>query len=135
MPIKLRPSLYDNAKKRVERTERSIDQEIFFGKAEKRLNKLDEHFHKEPEDLTAPKQTFWYVFGFTKEGKKVILGPKMSAQEADTTLATMDDGEIFELKTRDPSRATREIKAILLERTENPDYAIERMKHQIPERK
>ena len=74
-----------------------------------------------------------YVFGFTKNGKKVVDGPfaiplgAESCEEAETILAEFPQGEIFVFKTRDLSKAKKEIKAILLSRGEDPDEALKRI--------
>lgn len=72
---------------------------------------------------------YFYIFGFTKGGKTVIWGPYYSSLEADRDLATLDDGEVFELETRDVHRATREIKSILMQRGGNPDEILRSVLH------
>jgi len=74
-------------------------------------------------------QKYHWVFGFTKEGKKVIWGPYYDTREAERDLTTLDDGEVFDLDTRDITRATREIKAELLKRGEDPDEVLRRVLH------
>ena len=74
-------------------------------------------------------QKYQWVFGFTKEGKKVIWGPYYDAQEAERDLTTLDDGEVFDLETRDMTRATREIKSELMQRGEDPDEVLKRVLH------
>ena len=101
-------SLYDKALARIKRIEDSLEREPIY------------HY---------PNQPYFYVFGWTKENKKVCLGPFMSASEADGKLAELEDGETFELKTRDLSKATRIIKAELLSRGEEPDEALRRHLH------
>lgn len=103
-------SLYDQAQARVKRIEESLA-----------IGSPIYHY---------PGQKFLYVFGFTKEGKKVCLGPIADPSEADGKLAEFDDGEIFELRTRDLGKATRIIKAELIGRGEEPDEALKRMLHQ-----
>ena len=101
-------SLVDKAKRRIKRIEDSLTHQPIY------------HY---------PNQPYYYVFGFTKEGKKVCLGPLMSQQEADGKLAELDDGEVFELGTRDLSKATRIVKAELMSRGEEPDEALKRVLH------
>ncbi len=72
---------------------------------------------------------YFYVWGITKEGKKAALGPFYTAQEADQRLAALDDGEIFELETKDLTKATRIMKAEMMRRGEDADKALERVKH------
>jgi len=79
----------------------------------------------------APRQEFYYyVFGITFGGRKLIDGPFMSYAEADALMSTLESAEVFEKRTKDQAKATREIKAELLSRGEDPDKAIERVKHQ-----
>ena len=75
-------------------------------------------------------QKYSYIFGYTKGGKTVCLGPYLVPHEADAILATLEDGEIFSLDTRDLHKATRVIKAELLQRTGDPDEAIRRTLHE-----
>jgi len=98
-------------------------------KVQSRLNRIEESLTHQPI-YSYPDQEFFYVFGFTKEGRKVCLGPMMTQQEADGKLAELDDGEVFELRTRDLSKATRIIKAELMNRGEDADEALKRMLHQ-----
>ena len=74
-------------------------------------------------------QRYHWVFGWTKAGKKVIWGPYYDVREADRDLTTLEDGEVFDLDTRDITRATREIKAELLKRGEDPDEVLKRVLH------
>lgn len=73
---------------------------------------------------------YYWVFGFTKGGKTVVLGPYYSTQEADRELSTLDDGEVFELETRSTARATRAIKFELIARGGDPDESLRRVLHQ-----
>ena len=95
-------------------------------KAQARIKRIEDSLTHSPV-YHYPGQKYYYVFGWTKEGKKVCLGPMMSSQEADGKLAELDDGEVFELKTRDLNRAVREIKATLMSRGEEPDEALRKM--------
>jgi len=72
---------------------------------------------------------YFWIFGFTRGGKTVVWGPYYNAKEADRELTTLEDGEVFDLDTRDVTRATREIKAILLQRGGDPDEALKRVLH------
>ena len=128
-------SLYDSAARRIAKTERAIDQDAFFERANKRFEQsesmYDELEQRYNTENVVGKQTFFYVMGVSpKKGKLAILGPFTSAREADDAATTLLDPEIFELKTKDLSKATREIKALILERTEDADKALERVKHQ-----
>jgi len=54
----------------------------------------------------------------------------MVQAEATNALATLEDGEIFELDTRDLSKATKQIKHVLMSRSGDPDDALKKMLHQ-----
>lgn len=95
---------------------------------QRRLDRLEANIYKEPL-VRLPGKGFYYVFGYTKEGRRVSLGPFMSEQEADDRLVELDDGEIFELQTKDLSKATRIIKAELISRGEDADEALRKMLH------
>ncbi len=101
-------SLYDKARARVKRIEGSLNRSPIY------------HYSG---------QTYYYVFGFTKGGRKLIEGPFTSSQDADTLLATLVDGEVFEYGTRDLARATRAIKAELISRGGDVDEAMRRVLH------
>ncbi|MEM3426777.1 MAG: hypothetical protein QW212_00755 [Nitrososphaerales archaeon] len=72
---------------------------------------------------------YYYVLGFTKEkGRKVFWGP-MSEEDAYRCLGELQDGEIFKLKTRDPRRAVREVRDLLIKRGVSPDEALRKLLH------
>jgi len=96
---------------------------------QERLNRLSAKTYRDVVPYL-PGQKYQYVFGYTKGGKTVCLGPYMTPHDADATLATLEDGEIFDLDTRDLHKATRVIKAELLNRTGDPDESIKRVLHQ-----
>ena len=95
-------------------------------KAQQRIKRIEESLTHQPI-YSYPGQKFFWVFGWTKGGKKVCLGPMMTSQEADGRLAELEDGEVFELRTKDINRAVREIKATLMSRGEDADEALKRM--------
>jgi len=95
---------------------------------QKRLERLAQRTYRSATPIVFG-QTYHYVFGFTKEGKKVIWGPYYDAREAERDLTTLDDGEVFDLDTRDITRATREIKSELMQRGEDPDEVLKRVLH------
>ena len=76
-----------------------------------------------------PGMKYFYVFGFTREGKKVFLGPYTLSCDADARLAELTDGEIFELDTRNEARATQIVKEILMQRTGDADEAMRKVLH------
>jgi len=100
-----------------------------YTKVQKSLERLQQKTYKQPV-YRYPGQKFFYVFGYTKKGKPVCMGPYVVEAEASGFLATLDDGEIFELETSSQAKATREIKHILMSRSGDPDDALKRMLHQ-----
>jgi len=101
-----------------------------YDKAQQRVKRIEDSLSKAPI-YHYPGQKYFYVLGVTKEkGKVVSLGPFMSQQEADSTLATLDDGEVFEYATRSLERATRQMKAEMINRGEGPDEALKHMLHE-----
>jgi hypothetical protein len=76
---------------------------------------------------------YYYVLGFTKvKGRKVFWGPFLESDEAYKWLAQLNDGEQFELITRDPHRAVRLVRDMLIKRGESPDEALKRLIHKKP---
>lgn len=100
-----------------------------YDRVQKRLDRLQQQTYKQPL-YRYPGQKYSYVFGYTKAGKTVCLGPYMVQAEATNVLATLEDGEIFELDTRDLSKATKQIKHVLMSRSGDPDDALKKMLHQ-----
>jgi hypothetical protein len=103
-----------------------------YEKAQARVDRVEASISKQPV-YHYPGQGYFYVFGFSKEGKKMCLGPYVYQSEAESILATLEDGEVFELKTRDLKKATANIKATLLGRGVEPDEALRKMLHSVPE--
>ena len=97
-------------------------------KVQDRLNKVEESISRQPV-YHYPGQKYLYVFGFTKKGKAVCLGPYVNPQEADNILATLADGEIFEDGSRNLNTATRNIKAELIKRSGDADEALRKVLH------
>jgi len=106
------------------------DRKKYDGETTPLYDKLDKKYH--PEPAGAEKQMFFYVFGWTKSGRKLVDGPFTDVRDADTLAATLFEGEIFEKATRDQAKATREIKAELIARGKEPDEALQRVKHALP---
>lgn len=78
----------------------------------------------------------YFVYGWKwKSDKLVIWGPYDSKAEADGYLQKLRDGDIFESTSRDLTKSTREIKAMLLmqggfkNRTMTVDDVTERSSH------
>ena len=105
----------------------------YAGKMEKRLQRLEAKYSAAPV-FHYPGRGFIYVFGFTSLGKPVCLGPYSpdpdGESQANACLADLDDGELFELDTRDQGKAARVIKARLIARGKEPDEVLRKMLHQ-----
>ena len=76
-----------------------------------------------------PGQKYFYVLAWTEAGKVAALGPYMSENDASRVLTEFADGEVFAYETRSLQRATRQMKAELLNRGEGPDESLRRMLH------
>lgn len=80
------------------------------------------------------KQKYYYVVGFTKvKNRKVSWGPFIEEDEAYKWLAQLNDGEKFDLDTRDIHKAVRLIRNILIKRGEAPDDVLKRLLHKKPD--
>jgi len=74
---------------------------------------------------------YYWTFGWTpKKSKPVLLGPFTSEAEAEEAGLRLDDYEVFELKTKDTAKATRQIKAILADRLKVVDKALQPCLHE-----
>jgi hypothetical protein len=71
---------------------------------------------------------YYWTYGQTEEGRKVLSGPYRSKSEANLEADKLDDVEIFFLKTRNTQKATRIVKAKLSKKT-RIDTALEPMSH------
>jgi len=96
--------------------------------AQARIKKIEDSISHQPV-YHYPGQKYWYVMGVTDGGRVVALGPFVDEAEANNQLATLADGELFQYVTRDLAKATRQMKAELLSRGENPDDALKKMLH------
>ena len=74
-------------------------------------------------------QKYFYVLAWTDLGKVAALGPYMSENDAARALTEFADGEVFSYDTKNLQRATRQMKAELLNRGEGPDESLRRMLH------
>ena len=78
--------------------------------------------------LGLSKPTYFYHYGITANGKAEFMGPE-SREEAERYAADLDEGEVFELDTRDLHRATQIMKAELIRRGEEHDKALQKVSH------
>jgi len=101
-----------------------------------RMNRKQEDKMRNIYKRATPKiygQKYYYVLGFTKvKGRKVFWGPFLESDEAYKWLAQLNDGEQFELSTRDPHRAVREVRNLLIKRGDSPDEALKKLLHKHP---
>lgn len=79
---------------------------------------------------TASPKHFWWVFGYTSKGKPVLLGPIDQREVADDKTEKLDDGRVYELRTKSQPKATKMIRAILLEEGAEADEALRRQLHE-----
>ena len=100
-----------------------------YEQAQRRIKKIEDSLNQQPI-YHYPGQKFWYVMGVTKADRVVSLGPFVDESEATNQLAQLEDGELFQYSTRDLAKATRQMKAELLARGEEPDEALRRMLHE-----
>ena len=61
------------------------------------------------------KRTFYWVYGKTNMGKPVVMGPYVEQLRADGVSEKLEDSRVFPLQTRNMQKATRSIKAILVQ--------------------
>ena len=98
-------------------------------KAKARVKRIEDSLTHSPV-VRLPGSKFFYVLGWTQNDKVVSLGPFMYESEASSELVKLVDGEIFQYDTRSLERATRQMKAELLSRSEvSPDEALKHMLH------
>lgn len=76
--------------------------------------------------MTKPK--YYYHYGITPKGTPEFMGPE-SQLEAERYAAELEDGEVFELETRNLARATAIMKAELISRGIAHDEALRKVKH------
>jgi len=98
-------------------------------KAQARIKRIEDSLTRTPI-VRLPGSKFFYVLGWTQNDKVVSLGPFMYESEASSELTKLVDGEIFEYQTRNLARATRQMKAELLSRGEEPDVVLRKHLHQ-----
>lgn len=109
------------------------------------LERLRQRIYREPKRIAVPTvpvaptprgvgidigTTHWWALGYTDSGKRCVLGPYGSEEEAILFADKLNEPETFELKTRDQSKAVKQIRAILLRSGVSPDEAITRQLHE-----
>ena len=76
---------------------------------------------------------FYYLFGYSKMGKPTLTGPFTS--DSDEVLMQQKDKlkfpKVYELETRDPSRAKSEIAAKRVAGGSDMDSVLNRHRHQV----
>jgi len=74
---------------------------------------------------------FWITF--RRNGRLVILGPENTEDEAYSRgfLSQESNFEVTALRTRDKARATSQLKAQLLDKTQDIDLSLQRARHQV----
>lgn len=82
-------------------------------------------------------RTWFYIVGKSPEGRTVLIGPEATSQAANERGFQAFNGvfEVYELPTRDRSKATSILKAKLLDATGNLSEALKPVKHTIEEGK
>jgi len=79
------------------------------------------------------RRTYFWVYGKTNMGKPVVMGPYTEQLRADGVSEKLEDSRIFPLQTRNMQKATRSIKAILVQSsdTKNIDGHVRPHQHQM----
>ena len=75
---------------------------------------------------------YWWVYGWHKN-RRIVLGPYSSEDEAyeDGCAKISSDVKVIPLKTRDEQKASREIRARVLDETRNIDETFRRFRHSV----
>lgn len=97
---------------------------------QKRLEEFKKSTYRAPV-VNLFRNKFWYVFGYTEMGKPFSDGPFMTKREAEAASVQLDKYELFELKTKNRSKAVSEIKHILIDRGTKPDDALRQQIHSV----
>lgn len=110
-----------------------------------RLERLSSRTYNAPRKPTAPRVIqprgipeaqnelaviYYWVLGYTDGGKRCVLGPCRDSIEAYELADGLNESEVFELKTRDQSKAVKQIRVTLLRRGGTADEAIARQLHE-----
>jgi len=87
---------------------------------------------KRLKPLVANIGVYWWVYGWHKN-RRIILGPYSSEEEAyeDGYAKISSDVKAVPLRTRDEQKASREIRARVLDETRDIDETFRRFRHKV----
>ncbi len=75
-------------------------------------------------------ETYFWTLGSTSAGKRILLGPYLTEDEASQSGLRLDRFEVLPLQTRSIQTATKMVKAMLFKKASTtPDAALERTLH------
>ncbi len=77
-------------------------------------------------------KTYYWILGVSDEtGRRIIYGYKPSYQEAQLKASSIHNAttEIVALKTRDENSASRQLRALVLDETNDIDESFKKFKH------
>ncbi len=72
---------------------------------------------------------YFWVLGYSDEGKRVLLGPYTSEEKAAEAADYLGESIVYPLETRNQQRASRQVKAELLQDGESSGEAMQRQSH------
>ncbi|KKN33911.1 hypothetical protein LCGC14_0799040 [marine sediment metagenome] len=72
---------------------------------------------------------YFWVLGYSDEGKRVLLGPYASEEKAAEAADFLEETIIYPLETRNQQKASRQVKAELLQDGESSGEAMQRQLH------
>ena len=75
------------------------------------------------------KKVYFWVLGYSREGKRALIGPYLNEAEANTAADGLDDSEVYKLETRSQQKATKVIKAKLFQESQDMDSALQPQLH------
>ena len=75
------------------------------------------------------KRTYFWVLGYSREGKRALIGPYPNDIESNVAADDLDEPEVYELDTRSQPRATKQIKANLFTEDRDMDSALSPQLH------
>ncbi len=73
--------------------------------------------------------TYFWVLGYSDEGKRALLGPYTNEMRAMEIADYLTDSEIYPLETRNQQKATKIVKARLIAEGIEIDDALQRQSH------